>query len=478
VSVPRRRGAGPAAVLAIVALVLAGGPAGAQDPDPFVAFGGIDASARSGGVQVSYDVKGVLPLPPPLLEVTVPTARASSSSGPSSLAFGSLAYPGDLVGNLPSLVEQSAAGAGRYVPPYPIATMAAYPSGPAVAQQEIGTGAATVAASAASADATSTLARTGVPSLVEVDGVTTRSRTGLEDGKLVARSHTEVAEVSLLFGLVELHDVVTDVVAATDGTTGAAGGTTTVASATVLGQPARLGPAGLELVGTTTPLLEPVQAALARLLTGRGLRIEAAPLTATHDAASADVDAGGLVIGLDLDGSGDNVLAQLLALVPSDQLPGSAIPGVPVNTSPQALVNLLKETHVVRVALGPARVHVDAAPTASSEGDGDGGAGSAVLPGADLGSPSLGPPADAGFTTPLPPLVAQPAVATDAGGAGGGLVPGRAIGPGLALLLSLSLPLWAAGARRLLDAELAAPGPGCGATDRPTRAGGARGRRR
>jgi hypothetical protein len=252
----------------------------------------------------------------------------------------------------------------------------------------------------------------------------------------------------------------------------------------VLGQPARLGADGLELAGSTTPLLQPVQAALVQLLAGTGLRVDVTPMAAAHDGPSADVDAGGLVIGLDLDGSGGSALAQLLALIPSDQLPGAALPGLPVNTSPQALVNLLKETHVVRVALGPARVHVDATPRAPSDGDGDGAAGAA--PGVGLGGPPLpSSPSEAGFTTPLPPLVAEPAAATGAadGGPLGGLVPGRAIGPGLVLLLLLALPAWAAGARRLLDGELAAPAPGCGATDRPDRGtsdrgGGDRGRAR
>ncbi len=461
-----------AAVVALVGVVLLGAaPAvhAAGEDDPFAAFGGLDASSRSGGVQISYDVKGVLPLPPPLVEVTVPTARAASSSGPASLAFGSLAYPGDLVGNLPALAEQSAPGGGGIVPPYPIATLAAFPAGPESGRQDLGTASSTVTAAAGGATATSTLAATQVPGLVDVAGVTTSSRTGLEDGRVVARARTEVARVAVLFGLVELRNVVTDLVAATDGSTGRSGGTTTVGSATVLGLPARVGPDGLELAGTTTPPDAVLAAVLDPLLAAAGLHVSLAPLTTDDEDAAATATAAGLEIGLDFDGSGDNPLAQLLALLPSDQLPGEAIPGVPLNTSPQALVNLLKETHVVGVAIGPARAQVDASPAAAVD------EGVPIGPAFDGGLPSTHV-AD-GFTTPLPDLEASPASRIVSGGGPGGLVTGRAVGVAIVVLALLSLPLWSIGAARLMDASLVDGGPGCADGDRKLTRGGPRGRR-
>ncbi len=466
---PALRGAAVVAVIGLVLLGAAPAAHAAGEEDPFAAFGGLDASSRSGGVQLSYDVKGVLPLPPPLVEVTVPTARASSSSGPASLAFGSLAYPGDLVGNLPALVEQSAPGSGGIVPSYPIATLAAFPAGPESGRQDLGTASSTVAAAAGGATATSTLAATQVPGLVDVAGVTTSSRTGLEDGRVVARARTEVARVAVLFGLVELRDVVTDLVAATDGTSGRSAGTTTVGSASVLGLPARVGPDGLELAGAATPLDAALAAVLDPLLATAGLHVTLAPLTTDDEDAAATATAAGLRIGLDFDGSGDNPLAQLLALLPSDQLPGDAIPGVPLNTSPQALVNLLKETHVVGVAIGPARAHVDASPAVAVDD------GVSVGPAFDAGLPST-PVAD-GFTTPLPDLVASPASRIVSGGGPGGLVPGRAVGVAVVVLALLSLPLWSIGAARLMDASLVDGGPGCADGDRTLSRGGPRGRR-
>ena len=333
-------------------------------------------------------MKGVLPLPPPLIEVTVPTSRASSSSGPTSVAFGSMAYPGDLVGNLPALAEQSAPGTGTLVPPYPLATLASFPTGPLTNRQEVGTASAVVSTSAAGASATTSLAGTNVPGVVEVGAVTTTSETGLEDGLVVARSRTHLAEVSVLFGILQLRDVVTDVVAASDGTKASTAGSTTVGSARLLGLPVAIGPTGVSVgpyapptgagplqpvIGSLGPVVGPLDAlatsagplgAVLQAVVGRstasvddllaavGVRIAVAPVAGMHDRAQATVAGTGLEIRLQLDGSGQGPLSRLVALIPSGQLPGTALPGVPVNTSPQALVNLLKETHIARVALG------------------------------------------------------------------------------------------------------------------------------
>jgi hypothetical protein len=479
---PRRRAIARAGLLLLLVALGAGGvPAAARaDEDPFATYGGFNASARAGGVQVSYDVKGVLPLPPPLLEVTVPTSRASSATGPSSLAFGSLAYPGDLVGNLPSLVEQSAPGSGALVPPYPLATMASYPSGPATNRQDVGTTSATVEATASGAVASTSMGGSNVPGVVELGAITTSTRTGIEDGRIVARSHTQVASISLLFGLLRLDDVVTDVVAATDGSTGQSDGTTTIGGASVLGLPATIGPDGLTL-GSDAVLgdvlggvLGSTTASVNALLAAAGVRIALTPLDRSHDGAAATVDGTGLQIGLDFDGSGDGPLAQLLALIPADQLPGAAAPGLPVNTSPQALVNLLKETHVARIAVARASASVDAS-TAFAAGDDRAAPPTSVAgPVVPLGpEPGFGGPA---FTTPLPVLASTPGAVTAS--ARGGLVGGRAIGALLVVLAALALPAWGIASTRLMDAALADATPGCAAElEGPISRGGTRGAR-
>ena len=429
---------------------VAGAGAQAVD-DPYAAFGGLNAHARSGGVQVSYDVEGVLPLPPPLLAVTVPTSRATTTSGPTSLAFGSLAYPGDLIGNLPSLAEQSSPGSGALVPPYPLAVLADHPAGPSEARQDIGTASATVAANPDGALARTTMAATDVPGVIAVGAVTTTTRTGIEDGRLVARSRSQISSLSLLFGAVELADVVVDVVASTDGSQGATDGTVTVGSASVLGTPARIGPEGLDA------------GPLGDLLTPAGIGISVGRLDRTTDGAGARVDGSALRVTLELDGR-EGALAPLLALLPADQLPGQGVPGVPINTSPQALVNLLKETHVVAVDLAPVTARVDASPRFVGD---DAPILAPPSPAAVGALPEL-PDIGGDFTTPLPPGGAPVAPIADIGG----VVAGRAVEAALAWLVVLSLPLWWRGSAWLLDACLAGPAAGCAAEPAGGREGG------
>jgi branched-chain amino acid transport system permease protein len=424
--------------------------------DPFASFGGFTSAARAGGLQVGYDVQGVLPLPPPLLQVTVPSSRSSSSTGPSSLAFGSVAYPGDLVGNLPSLVEQTAPGSGSSIPDYPIAALAEFPKGPEASRQDLGTASASVRAVASGADTTTWLAGSHVPGVLEVGAVTATCRTGLEGGRVVARARSHVSSVSVLGGLVELRDVVSDVVAVTDGSVATTDGSASVGSATLLGQAVGVGPDGLE----AGPTLEPVNA----LLEAAGIRIGLTALHEDRDGQRASVSGAGLEVELTLDDAG--LLAQLVALVPTEALPGTGLPGVPLNTSPQAVVNLLKETHVVGVALAPVRVSVDASPPATATTP---GAGGAIDPGRIGGGAPTPSVAEPGFSTPLPDLAAV----ADAGSSRGS-VPGRAVGMLAVLVGVLTLPVWGRAAARLMDVAMADP-TGCETPpDSSTRSGDGR----
>jgi hypothetical protein len=353
-----------------------------------------------------------------------------------------VAYPGDLVGNLPSLVEQSAPGSGALVPPYPLAVLADHPNGPAAAHQQLATASADVRADARGGAATTTLTGTDTAGAVTIGAVTTSTQTGVEDGRLTARARVEVSSVGLLLGALELRDVVVDVVATTDGTTGATDGQVEVGAVAVGGTPLPLGSDGL--VGGSV---------LDELLAAAGVHVSIGGLDEVVDGAAARVDAAGVTITVDADGR-EGPLAALLALVPTDQLPGTGIPGLPLNTSPQALVNLLKESHVVRVALAPVVARVAASPTpeqASTPAPGQGVAvpGSSTRPGV---APTASP-----FTTPLPDAdqPTRPASAT------GGLVPGRAVEAVLVVLLVGSVPVWWRLSGRLMDACLGAGAPRC-----------------
>jgi hypothetical protein len=489
---PVRAAGAVAAVTVLLVGAGVGAPPAAAVPRDDGELGGFDVTGRANGVQVTYDAENVFPLPPPLFQLSVPEALATTASGPNSTALGSAAYPGNVLGNLPAIVEQSSPGNGGYVPPYPLAARADHPAGPAEATQDIGTVATRVRASEGGAESVTTMAATTVPGVAAIGAVTTSARTSFEGDQVVSRARSHVASIDLLFGLIRLEGVVTDLVATSDGTAAAADGTTTVASVTVLGLPATVGPDGLEVeepevpadAGPTAPVVtelvgplgqigdglapatEPLNAALQQVLAESGGSMEEAlaqagitlrlfqPVT-TVDGAEASITANGLVLDLRYDGRGDNPLATLLAAVPTDQLPGEGLPGVPLNTSPQAMVNLLRETHVQGLALAYGTADVVASPgfsftvrpparTAGLSTAGRGGAGGG-----------------SGFSTPTPSLAGDGAGTSDGGGLPIGLTRGTAVGAMTMVLALLSAPLWAAGARRLADGALGTTGGSC-----------------
>ena len=98
-------------------------PAGAQAPpgDAASAFGGFSSAGRANGIQVTYDVENVFPLPPPLFQVSVPEAlghqRSRARPRPRSAAPPSRAT---CSATCPRVVEQASPGNGSFVPPYPL----------------------------------------------------------------------------------------------------------------------------------------------------------------------------------------------------------------------------------------------------------------------------------------------------------------------------------------------------------------------
>lgn len=511
----RRRWTGVAALGVLAAALGLGGvssPVEAQaEGDPAAAFGGFNLVGRANGLQVSYNVENVFPLPPPLLQISVPEALASSQSGPTSTALGSAAFPGNVVGNLPAIVEQASPGNGQFIPPYPLASRADYPAGPTENEQDIGTASASVAAGEAGAQAITTMAASSVPGLLDFGSITTSATTGFEDGQVVARSRAEFGDITLLFGLITLHGVVTDIVATSNGETADATGTTTIGSVSILGLPATIGPDGLVVgeftppadPGPTAPLVEnlgalgdlvpglqdalaPVNDLLTQvlgasgtvndLLAASGITITVLDPIVEVNGAEASITANGIIVNLNYEGSGDNPLAQLLALIPADQLPGEGLPGVPLNTSPQALVGLLKETHVTGLALAYGTASVVASPAFSFTQPPVARPATPTPSGGSSGSPGSpgtpARPATPGFSTPTPTLPASATPTSPIGDTGGGFA-GAGIGVLAAFAILLTTPLWGIGSTKLADNVLAAASSACpDGLDQPSKPGG------
>jgi len=280
------------------------------------------------------------------------------------------------------------------------------------------------------------------------------SHTGLEEGQVVSRIRVEESNVNLLFGVLQIGSIVTDLVANSNGNDAASDGTTTVNGVKFAGRDAIIDGDGIRFASPdpaasttapTTPLdpltgplggvVDPVTGgaapatdALAQLMTttvgsqgtlndllkASGIKVQLLAPVETKDGGQVTRLANGLLVELDYDGRTQPVFSQLIAAVPSSSLPAdSLIPGVPLNSSPQALYNLLKEKDVIAFAVASGAVKAVASPAFEPL--------DVTLPtsGGVLGSGSTSSSSSrtgTGFSTPSPGLSTAP----NSSGAGGG----------------------------------------------------------
>jgi hypothetical protein len=470
--------------------------------DAASAFGGFQLNARGNGLLFTYDVKNVFPVTP-VFQAGMPEAQATLSAGPAAYALASLAWPGALIADIGSAVRQG--GQDVPVPPYPVRAEAHNPGADNETRRSTvpGTDMSAVAEPTA-ATGSSRYSGSDLPGFLDVDSVNVVARSALENGLTVSRTRSTVSGADLLYGLLHFDSVDTDIVASSNGTEAKSDGVTKVAGATFLGMkvtvdatgvhlaeelPPPGGPAGPvtgPLLGGGSPLapvgegLAPVaqqlsdllaqtvgaSADLNALLEQAGIHVRLLAPMSSAEGGTAQRTANGVAITFTYGGSSDERLASLLALLPSDQLPSDPpFPGAPM--SPQAAVNLFKETHISEISLAPAGVNVTASPAfdgglldgASDLLDGgalspsDLGLGGGAL--GDLGSTGSG---SGPFGTPTPALTPARPVA-------GSFSPISAIGDpipaALAILIIMTAPMWAALSRRLAEATLGATAGGC-----------------
>lgn len=519
----RRRRRRSLLALAVAATVLAvggvGTPADAQsDEDLADQFGGIQLSGRSNGFQITYDLVGVLPIPSPIFQVSVPEALATMASGPTSTGLASSGYPGNLLANLPGVLGQARPETcaespdgpechmHEYMPPYPLLSRSDYPAGPSDDQQIIGTATSQTHADAAQGSSASYYAGIDVGSILTVGSVTTTALSHLVTDAAESRSRVALNDISLLFGLLRIDSIVTDLVATATNAAAATAGGTVISGVRVLGVPATLGPDGLVITpseenplgGPLTPLntivgglpdnesvndaLAPlnelmqsvtgtVTTALNELLASGGITVQVMEPIETITGSAASRVANGVVVSLRYDGRTAPVLSQILAAIPAEDLPSDSPTGTNFNSSPQAMFNLLRETHVIGFAIGYGAVSAQVTdaftftpPIRTSTGGGGAFGGTPGFPG------TL--PAGGGFTTPTPAVTAGGG-STPVEGTPLGIIFGSGIG-GLVGLALLSAPLWAIPARKLADNVLNIASSSCpDGLDRPGSPGSA-----
>jgi hypothetical protein len=481
---PRRRRS-LALLMGATALLGLGGGADARaqeasaGPTGEELFGSYSLEARGQGMRVRYEIEGMLPGGSPVIDLGMPEALARFTSGPSGYGVASLAYPGGVLVNMPSLVEQS--GGGSDTPPYPIQEEAFYPTGPteAGAEQPGGT-AQTVATGPQGVDVVASYPATVAPPILDVGSVRTAARSIIEDGKAVSRTRVVANDIVLLGGVLTIDSVVTDLVAIHNGTAGTASGGTVANGVKFLGLDASLtddglvlqeappveGP-GAPLGGVLAPVVPPVGDALSPLqkalqdalaqskpqidevLAMAGVHVSMVePETLASQVGAASMSSSGLLVEFDYFGQDQDELADLIDAIPQELKP---------NLGPLANpITFFTANHFTAIGLAPASVTALATPPFPSFEvpaiDTPGFDPGVTVP----GSTSLGDP---GFTTPNPAIDSPT----------GGQVPGEGAAAAFdgavpALLVALALlfsPLFGLGSTRLADNVLAPVSSSC-----------------
>lgn len=489
------------AVLVVAAFALgiagAGGAAQAQtEAQPDVdQFGGYIASARGNAIQITYDSPNLLPTGSPVLQFSVPEALATLNSGPVGYSLASFLFPGPLIADLDTALAASGTSTG--IPPYPIRAEAFFPSGPTEAAE--GEQGIEMVATTDFADsrARSSYANLGIDPVASIGSITSSSQSAIVGDQLVARARSDVAQISIAGGLVAIDGITTDLVATSNGSASASEGGTTVTGLTVLGLPATVDGDGISFVerpdrpdepanpigdaldpllgGVTDPVTDALDQTLAgplndlldqvggagdealqQLFEQSGIEIKLLEPTATSEGGEATRSVSGLQVTLNYDGQNTPILSDVLALLPTADLPSENLGPIPF--SPQALVKLLEKVHVISFVIGTADVSASAseafvfdAPTfeppattpAATGGSSSGGGGTTSSGGFETATPALPPPSAPQTVAPVP-------VSNDVSFPFGDALPALLI-----FALVLGSPFFAAGSTRLADNALA-----------------------
>jgi hypothetical protein len=478
-----------ALLVGVASLLGVGGdlPARAQDAAPPVTgeqlFGSYDLEARGLGVQGTYNIEGLLPGGAPVLDLGLPETLARFGSGPSGYGLASLAYPGGLLVNLDTLIAQSG-GAEGSVPPYPIKSEAFFPSGPVTADgSQPGATVQKVVTGDLGVQVNASFPAVDAPPVVTVGSITSASRTAIEGKQAISRTRVSLAGVNILGGVITIDSLVTDLVAAHDGTTGSTAGGTTATGVRFLGLDASLTEQGLvlkkapaatgpgaelggllgDLVGPLTDLTAPVRDLLTQVLdqavpqvndvlaqAGIELRLVDPEVREVESGAAARVSTG-LSLTLSYRGKEQQALVDLINSIPPELKPSLGPIPFPVT--------FLAENHVIGLSLAPASVSSLATPPfpaidgpiAVPPTDG--------LPFDPGGSIDLGDP---GFATPVAPLPTP----VDSGSAPTPIEPvsndfNGAVPAILVALALLASPLFGLGSSRLADNVLAPVSTSC-----------------
>lgn len=473
-------------VSSLLGLGVAAPGASAQEavPSPTELFGIYELEARGVGLQATYEIEGLLPGGTSILDLTIPETLARFSSG-TGYGLASLAFPGGLLVNLPSLLEQTGNDPSG-IPEYPLKAEAFFPTGPTEADESQGGGIVQrVVTGELGVEAAGAFPAIEADPAVNIGSIRSTSRSSIEDGLAVSRSRVELGDINILGGILVVESVVTEVVAAHNGETGSSAGGTTVSGVRFLGLAASLTEDGLVLDeappadGPAAPLGDPldplvdplrdatapVQALLADvlaqavpqvddILAQAGIRLELLdPRETVVETGAVSRASSGLSLTFVYEGREQDAFIDLLNSVPDELKPD-------LGPIPFPLL-FLAENHIGGLNLAPATVTSLATPPFPAFDVGT------FVPSVDPlpmdSSPPAGDFAAPDFTTPLPdlPPTGQPPADTPLLGDAVASILGGALPALLVALALLTAPLFGLGSTRLADNVLAPVSASC-----------------
>lgn len=360
--------AGPAnALLAgTSASVPAAGSASAASTAP--TLGGWNVTADGNTVDILLDNTTGLAGVHPLSEADFPEAESQFATGPFGSGLATVFWPGSAGGNFGSLSTEL--GFPSQLQPVasqlndPVKAAAQYPSGPETARYPANSsgGAAVMESTAGPGGTTAEGTITDEsPSTVLSFSSAKGTSSSVASNTATAQSASDLSDVSLLGGLIDIGSITSTAEATSDGTTGTGSAQTTVSGVTLLGQATTISSSGIAIPkypGALETITSPiVKNAISQVISGLGLTVTEFPATESASGAGYTATSGGVSIEINPPSSAAATLEQAGSLL-APYFPSQAalIPTLPG----------LLQGFTMTITLGRATASADASPAFST----------------------------------------------------------------------------------------------------------------
>lgn len=306
-------------------------------------LGGWNTSADGNVVDILIDNTTGLAGVHPFSEADFPEAESNFATGPFGTSLATVFWPGSAGGNFGSLSGEL--GFPSQLSPItsqtndPVKAASAYPAGPASAQYPAGS-------SSGVATMSSTASPTGTTAVADLSGENPSSVLSFSNAKgtsasgatstATANASTDLSNVKILGGLIDIGSITSTAQASSDGTTGRGSATTNVSGVTVLGQPTTIGSKGIvipDFPGALGAITNPiVQNAISQVISALGVTVTEFPAVQSAKGAGFTATSGGVSIEIDPPSSVAPTLEQaasvLAPLFPSQAAIIPTLPGI------------------------------------------------------------------------------------------------------------------------------------------------------